>query len=489
MPSERGIERRGSVQRKAGLIGAVGNSFSGARLLGAGLTLLVLLLGPVEGAGGAVQAEFEKVIAETQRRVFPAVVFVKPILQSYLVGEKRKLIVYGSGVIISPEGHVVTNYHVVEKAIDIRCVLSDRREVSARVLGQDPEMDLAVLKLQLPEGESVPYAPFGDSDALTEGQFVLAMGAPFGFDRSVSLGIVSNTRRYLEISPYNLWIQTDAAINPGNSGGPLVNIRGEIVGINARGISSADNIGFAIPSNRVREVVGQILEHGGVRRSWTGLQLQPLNDFEKSVFIPADRGVMVAGVDPSSPAERAGLRTGDRLLEVAGRALRGLYREDLPEIRRFLASLKPGKAVQVKYVRAGVTRSTSLTPLLKGKVEGEDLELKEWDMTVKEISRYAQPVYAYFRPRGVFVQGVKSGGNADESGFYEGDILLEIDTCRVADLKGLKRLYRRLNTLPRGRRKVLCKVLRGGYPIWIVLDFERESQERARRTKAPTSAF
>jgi serine protease Do len=450
---------------------------------------LFLSLVAANGVRGQARAEFEAMIAETQARVFPAVVFVKPIQESYDVGEKRKVIVYGSGVVIGPDGLVVTNYHVVEKAIEIRCVLFDRRETPAKLLGQDQETDLALLKLELPPGQTVSFVPFGDSDKLTEGQFVMAMGAPFGFSRSVSLGIVSNTRRYLSGSPFNLWIQTDAAINPGNSGGPLVNVKGEVVGINARGIFLADNIGFAIPSNCVKSVIDSIRRCGEVPRSFFGIQLQPLKDFEKSTFIPAEEGVMVASVDRRSPAAQAGLRMGDRIVRVNEITVVGQYQEDIPALRDILAGFPAGKPVEVAFVRDGKEERTTLVPVKKGKIEGDDLELREWDLTLKEINRYTDRVLAYFQPTGVFVQGVKSGGNARSSGIQVGDVLLKIDGQEVADLTAARRLYDRLETLPRGKRKVLCEVLRGGYLSWLVLDFNRESQERINRAAGEKESF
>ena len=427
-------------------------------------------------------AEFERGIAETQERVFPGVVFVKPVQESFEEGEKLKVLVYGSGVIISEDGLVVTNHHVSEKAVEIRCVLSDRREVPAVILGHDKETDMALLRLALRPGEKSPWVPLGDSESLREGQFVMAMGAPFGFVRSVSLGIVSNTRRYLSMSPYNLWVQTDAAINPGNSGGPLVNMRGEVVGINARGVFLADNIGFAIPVNRVKEVVDAILRHGHVPRSWTGVQLQPLRDFEKSIFIPADQGVMIAGVERRSPAEQAGLKTGDRIVRIGGAEVSGMYMEDLPALRRLLAGLPPGRAVEVAYVRGGKEAAARLVPVAKGKIEGDDLELREWDLTLKEINRHTDRLLAYFQPEGVFIQGVKNGGNAAAGGLSRYDILLRIDGEDIPDLAAALRVYQRASTLPAGKRKVLCEVLRGGYTRWFVLDFNRRSQEGAVRS-------
>ncbi|MCD6384160.1 trypsin-like peptidase domain-containing protein, partial [Candidatus Sumerlaeota bacterium] len=169
------------------------------------------------------QINFEEVIETAKSKIFPALVFVKPIVEEYESGEKKKQRVFGSGVIISPDGYVVTNNHVVEKALEINCVLWNKKQVSANLIGRDKETDLALLKLDVkPEDLPLPYAEFADSSQVDEGQFVMALGAPFGFTRSISLGIISNTNRYLgfeSIYKYNVWLQTDAAINPGNSGG------------------------------------------------------------------------------------------------------------------------------------------------------------------------------------------------------------------------------------------------------------------------------
>ncbi|MBN1419777.1 MAG: PDZ domain-containing protein, partial [Planctomycetes bacterium] len=308
---------------------------------------------------------------------------------------------------------------------------------------------------------------------------VMAMGAPFGFSRSVSLGIVSNARRYLEASPYNLWIQTDAAINPGNSGGPLIDVRGEVVGINARGVTSGENLGFAIPSARVREVIEEIQKKGRVERAWTGLSLQALRDFSRDVIIDRDEGVLIASVDRNSPASDAGLRIGDRIVAIDGDPVQGVYVEDLPAVERRLAALPAGRPAIFRIERAGAIVEVSLAPDRKGQVEGGDLELAEWDMAVKEINRYANRFQAYFVGKGVFIQGVKPRGNARRSGLRAGDIVLEIGGEPVRSLDDARTLYAKFNALPKGQRKVLCAVLRDGYRIAIALDFNRESEERA----------
>src|SRR5689334_13987166 len=331
------------------------------RFLSAALTLSCIL------SCASVRPE-EEVIQEAKDKVFPAVVFIKPIQQEFRGGKMEKIQVFGSGAIISPEGYVVTNNHVAEKATEIRCVLSDKEEVLAKLVGLDPETDLAVIKLNLAERKSktpLPVAEFGDSNALKVGELVMAMGAPHGFERSVSRGIVSSVERHLDFAPYNLWIQTDAAINPGNSGGPLVDIRGRIVGINARGMRGADNLGFAIPAAVVKDVVDRILKDGKVQRAWTGLKFQALKDFRKSSYIDAKHGVLIASVDEGSPGEKAKLQAGDIAVSVNGEPVRGMYETDLPAVERKFAALLIDAPATLDVQRGSDTIHVTLTPSSK----------------------------------------------------------------------------------------------------------------------------
>jgi len=220
--------------------------------------------------------DFRRIVQDAKSRVFPAVVYIKCVRETHESGKKESQQISGSGVIISADGEVLTNWHVIDKATSVRCLLSDGRHTPAEVVGSDQDTDLALLRLQSDEhAPDLPYARLGDSSVLKEGDFVMAMGAPWGLNRSVSIGIVSCTRRYLDtVSEYSLWIQTDAAINPGNSGGPLVNTAGEVIGLNARGISFSDGMGFAIPSETIATLLPQLREQGRVNWSWMGLRLQ-----------------------------------------------------------------------------------------------------------------------------------------------------------------------------------------------------------------------
>jgi serine protease Do len=344
---------------------------------------------------------------------------------------------------------------------------------------------------------------------MKEGDTVMAMGSPYGFTRSISKGIISSTERYFEFSPYNLWFQTDAAINPGNSGGPLVNEKGEVIGVNTLGLSGmADNIGFAVPSEVVKEVVEKLGRDKKVTRAWFGIRLQALKDFSKSSILKAQKGVLVASVDEGSPAEKAGMKAGDVLINCNDRELNGIYQTDLPAIERYMANLPVGVPAKLTIQRSQtrtvedpfslmalrvlkmimpkmpvtskmVTKEIAVlvTPSVKEKHEGDDFECKKWNMTVKEITKFAEPYIYFQRSKGVYIQGIKSGGNAETSGLAHYDILMKIGGTEIDSLKTLKEVYEKLASSEKGKRKVLVTVLREGYPQYVVLDYERDIEK------------
>ena len=364
-------------------------------------------------------ADFRQIINRAKEEVFPALIFVKPIVEDYESGEKKQQEVFGSGVIISPDGYAVTNWHVVDKAVSINCVLYDERQVKVQLIGSDRDTDLALLKLPDPDqGKTYPNARFANSDGVQEGDFVMALGSPFGFQRSISLGIISNAHRYIGFDTeykYNTWIQTDAAINPGNSGGPLIDTKGTIVGINTLGIDGS-GIGFSIPAARVQDVVERLKRDGKVARASTGLRLQALKDFHSNTFVEAEHGVLIAGVEENSPAVKAGIRPGDILLAIDGKPVEGLYAEMLPAIWRTLVDLKSDNAVPMELQRGGEKVQVKVLPQLKGQSEGGDFDCRRWNMTVKEINKDRTPQLYYLKDKGVFVQGTRYPGNAANSG-------------------------------------------------------------------------
>lgn len=435
----------------------------------------------------AMQArpDFRQIVQDGKSKVFPAVVYIKVVREDYERGEKKSQEVTGSGVIISPDGEILTNWHVVDKAENVRCLLTDGRGLPARVLGTDKDTDLALIKLDLSsppspasggaDATTLPFASFGDSRVLKEGDFVMAMGAPWGLNRSVSIGIVSCTRRYLDqISEYSLWLQTDAPINPGNSGGPLVNTDGQIIGINARGMNYADGMGFAIPSETVQILVPQLREFGQVNWTWFGLQLQPLHDFNKDIYFDGSEGVVVGETDPDSPARAAGVQPRDRILSVNGTSITAMTDEDLPAIRRFLGLLPKKDPATFEILRDSERLTLQITPREKGRVEGKELACKRWDLTVKEINQFDNPDLYFHRQQGVWVFATKYPGNAANSGLRRNDIILKIDGKDVTTLAEVEAAHKQAVDNVDKKSRLVFTVLRGGLQRQVVLDFARD---------------
>ncbi len=424
--------------------------------------------------------DFRQIVQDAKQKVFPAVVYIRVVSESTESGKRILQESSGSGVIISPEGHVLTNWHVIEKATSVRCLLSDGRHARATVLGSDKDTDLAVIKLQMEEDTSdLPFATLGDSTKLREGDFVMTMGAPWGLDRSVAIGIISSTSRYLEgISEYSLWLQTDAAINPGNSGGPLVNTDGEIIGINTRGASgTADGLGFSIPTPTIKIVIPQLIDAGHVTWSWTGLQLQALSDFNRDIYFPFEKGVIVAETDIDSPARESGLKARDRILRIAGQSVSAQRVNDLPAIRRHLGTLPKGQEVEIDIMRGEEPMTLSLIPREKGEVEGEELALKRWDFTVKSINQFDNPDLYFFKKQGVFVFGVKWPGNAGSAGLTRGDILLKIDNDTVETIDDVRVLHEKLAAAIDTKHRIVLSVMRRGLVRQLVLDYQRDYEK------------
>lgn len=423
--------------------------------------------------------DFREIVRKAKDKVFPAVVYIKCLREGHERGKRVTQEVSGSGVIISPEGETLTNWHVVDKAVEIRCLLFDGRAMDAKRVGTDKDADLALLKLNLPPGGGpLPHATLGDSLRLKEGDFVMAMGAPWGLSRSVSIGIVSCTRRFLPSNgEYSLWLQTDASISPGNSGGPLVNTDGEVVGVNTLGALIGGDLGFAIPSDTINCIVPQIREHGRVDWSWTGLELQPLRDFNRNIYYEASEGVIVAGTDPESPSRRAGIQPRDRLLGVNGAPLNAVTEEDLPLVRRALGLLPKFKPAVFKLVRDGAPVTVEVTPREKGKVEGDEVDCPRWDFTVKSINQFDNPDLYFHRKEGVFVFGVKYPGNAANAGLSQQDILIEIDGKKVVTLEDVKKIHAELVKGVQTKHRVVISVLRNGLLCQVVLDFLRDYEK------------
>ncbi|MBX3744549.1 MAG: trypsin-like peptidase domain-containing protein [Verrucomicrobiae bacterium] len=428
------------------------------------------------GPALSVALDFRAEVNQAKERVFPAVVFLKCLREDFEGGARRSREVSGSGFLISPKGEILSNWHVVEKALRVRCLLQDGRAFPADIVGSDKATDVALLRLRLPaDAGPLPFAVLGDSDALTEGDFVMAMGAPWGLARSVSIGIVSCARRFLPgASEYHCWVQTDAAISPGNSGGPLLNTAGEVIGINTRGAMAGGDLGFAVPSNVAREIAELLRRRGDPGWSWSGLQLQPLRDFDRDMYFDADEGVMVAETAADSPARRAGFLPGDRIVSLNGNPVTARTDEDLPDLRRRLDQLPPDAPARADVIRGQTPLTLSFQPARKGAIEGDVLDCPRWDFTVKAINRFDTPNLHLHQSEGVYVFGVRQPGNAALAGLRPNDILALIDGEPVRTLAEVAELHRRaLERIDRQPRAVLG-IRRAGLSRQVVLDFSRD---------------
>jgi serine protease Do len=378
--------------------------------------------------------------------------------------EQRSL---GSGVIVSPDGVILTNNHVVENAEEVQVTLHDGRELEARLVGADPRSDLAVLRL---EGEisGLTPLPFGDSSALRLGEVVLAIGNPFGVGQTVTMGIVSATgRSNVRLLDYEDFIQTDAAINPGNSGGALVNMRGELVGINTAILSRTggyQGIGFAIPSEMAHPIMESLLADGKVVRGWLGVSIQDLDrELAAGLGLKVERGVLISDVTADSPAANAGLERGDVVLEANGERMQSTSR-----FRNLIAAAGPGTRVDLLILRDGkeMTVEAELGSLAESPEPQEEAAAGEGILEGLSVSALDTRTRARFEiperiDQGVVVTGVTPGSPAAAAGLREGDVLLEVNRQRVDSPASFERLAKQ------AKRSILLLVFRDGATVYV----------------------
>jgi serine protease Do len=434
-----------------------------------GLAAAILILAAAPSLLHA-SSGYQRVLFRARDRVLPALVHITPILEVYRAGRQEKMAVTGSGVIISADGYVITNNHVVENARRVTCTLSDRQEAEAEIVGSDPLSDIAVIKLDpsTVTGRLTP-AKLGNSDALEVGEIVMAMGSPLGLARSVSMGVISSLNRYIPegqlpsgepTGRYNTWIQTDAAINPGNSGGPLVNLRGEVVGINARAIPIVgENLGFAIPINLAKEVIRQLIASGNISRAWIGVTWQELQPLASYLGVAPDHGAVVSSVVGGSPAAEAELQAGDVVMVFDNRPIVARYEEDLPSLQKLIADTPIGKTVDVIYLRDGHHALTQLTTRQQPKIEAKEVECREWGFTAQELTEETARAMKLEDHRGVLVSGVRDDSFAEDAGVRHGDIVRAIDEKPVEDLEGFRQSCKALTDAR--AEKILVQVRRG----------------------------
>jgi serine protease Do len=335
----------------------------------------------------------------------------------------------GSGFIISEDGFILTNNHVVTGADEIKVKLSDGREFRGEVKGRDEKFDLALIRIDA-KG-NLPVAPLGDSDKIEVGEWVMAIGNPFGLAQTVTAGIVSAQGRVIGGGPYDDYIQTDASINPGNSGGPLFDTKGEVIGINTAILAGGQGIGFAIPVNMAKSIITQLKETGKVTRGWLGVSVQPVTaDLAKSFGLETERGALVAEVMKDSPAEKSGLKNGDIILEFNGHAIK-----EMGELPRVVAGTPVGKKVNVVLQRDGRQESVPVTieQLKDGEgVEDQALPSDRLGLKVAELTPERAQQLKVSGDRGVVVVEVHPDGLADRAGIQEGDLVREINGVRIA---------------------------------------------------------
>ncbi len=349
----------------------------------------------------------------------------------------------GSGVIVDKEGYILTNNHVIEGADKVKVRLNDGREFTATVKGQDPRTDLAVLHIK---AKDLPVATLGDSDKLEVGEWAIAIGSPFGLEHTVTVGVISaKGRSGLGTGTYEDFIQTDASINPGNSGGPLVNIDGEVIGINAMIIQPGTGIGFAIPINMAKQILNDLIKTGKVVRPWLGLSVQDLTpEMVEHFKVKEKEGVLVGQVHPNTGAEKAGLQSGDIIKSVDDKPVKNVN-----ELIKEIQKKKVGQKVKLNLIRDGkpltvevITSAMPDKPEISKEVEVEEkLGAKVQELTPQLAARYRITGVK----RGIVIISIEEGSIADEIGLQEGDVILEINRKKVETLKDFEKAIKDAN--------------------------------------------
>jgi len=451
--------------------------------------LSLLLLGAPTQARERGQDDLRQDMEFARQRVFPALVNISVVMERHGGGRSRRTAGAGSGVIVSVAGHVITNYHVAEHAKRITCRLPSKETIDADVVAHDPLTDLTVLKLRMNTRKDpnipLPYALIGNSDDLRAGDYVLAMGNPQSLSSSMTLGIIGNPERVMTsftgssmqnmelpdgqlTGIFTRWIQHDALILGGNSGGPLVNLKGEVIGINELGGSG---VGFAIPSNLVRYVLNQALTHGTVIRGWFGLTLFPV---EK---MGLDHGALVSSVEPGGPAAKAGVQPGDLLLSLDGEPTDAVFFEEVPLLYKRFADYKPGAAAALEFLRGEEKRETTLDVVLMERYLADNQVVRNLGVTARDITGPMALIRRYPSSDGVLISGVRPGLPADKAKpkLRSGDVIVELAGKPVKDFEAMEKILAKI-----GRKEdVLVRVRRVEQDFVTVVDLSKPDKPSA----------
>ena len=453
------------------------------------LAVVALLLAlPARGRGAEEDDQLRQAVALARDRVYPALVNISVVTERLAGGRATRDLGAGSGVVVSPGGYVLTNYHVAENAIRIRCTLVSGEQIPADVVTHDPLTDLTVLKLRLHERADanlpLSFAAIGDSDRLRVGDRVLALGNPRGLGSSLTLGVVSNASRVFTsftgsaIQDVNLddgtptglftrWIQHDALIQPGNSGGPLVDLAGEVVGINELG---GGGIGFAIPSNLAKEVLNRALTFGRIDRGWLGVTVLPVRALDRQ------EGALVAAVLPGQPMARAGIRPGDLLLRVGRSEVAVARFEDVPGFYAEAARLAVGAEVEVVYLRDGERRTATVCVDPMEPYRGEERVFPAWGVSASAITGPMAFARGLPDTKGVLLTGIRPGkpGEVARPALAPGDVVVAVGADAVEGLDGFARLV----AAAVDEKELLVRFHRGKRDMVTVLDLTRKPPKR-----------
>jgi serine protease Do len=374
--------------------------------------------------------------------------------------------------VISADGHIITNNHVVEDADEINVVFGENSPVPARLIGRDPATDIAVLKVDPQPNMTV--ATWGDSDAAEPGSWAIAIGSPFGLGGTVTVGVVSARSRDIRSGPYDDYIQTDASINRGNSGGPLFNARGEVIGVNTAIFSPAGiniGIGFAVPSKTAQSVADQLIRTGRVERGYVGLRLQELTPaLAQAMGLQNDDGVLVASVEPGGPAERAGVRTGDVVTRFNGQPVEGGR-----ALSRAVAAARPGSQAQMTVVRDGGTQELTVSIGQRPGEQGTRRSALETQEGGKRLGVALSPIPEAARGQfglepgtsGVLIQRIEPNSPASESGLREGDVIVSANNQPVADPSDVGEAWAEAQ---RQKKPILLRVRRDDQYLFVAVE-------------------
>jgi len=373
----------------------------------------------------------------------------------------------GSGVIISADGYILTNNHVVEQADEITVKLYNQKEYKAKVIGKDKETDLAIIKINT---NGLKPAQIGDSDKIEVGDWVIAVGSPFGLEQTVTQGIISAKGRIIGAGPYDDFLQTDAAINPGNSGGPLINLNGEVIGINTAITSRSggyEGVGFAIPINMAKKVYGDIIQKGKVVRGWLGIAIQDLTP-ELSKYFKVNDGVLVSQVFTNGPAKKAGLMRGDVIVEFDGKKIKK-YRE----LQSIVATTPVNKVVSVKVIRKGKEQNLKIKVGERNPeavLEPEKPEITQSEnslgIVVADITEDIASQYGLSKGEGVVVISVDGGSSAEDAGIMRGDIIHEINGRQINNVNDFNEAVKTVEK----NKQVVVLIERGNSMLYLAFN-------------------